>query len=259
MPFVASVEGVRGFGRAPPAAPQISGVFNQLDLAAFSNWHTANASNLGSTNIANFYAYLFDGTANSITDGGNDMWDVGNYISLTGFQTASNINYGTLSNTPASGYGFFVSQANCWPQVALAWVRNGTIQWYNGGDVGTDGGGSNNNFAGTYTTPSGRNGSYWVNQNYGTPDPTICYLYFTVLNSSYGGGVTASNDLRKTAQPPANVYTQSFSVTGSNLIFGQMLLSVRNSAAAPNGFLIPQATIAAFLSNYVQAATLNVS
>ena len=256
MPFLGSVEGVLGYGRGAVLGGVDPGVFNQLDLAAFSNWHMSNASNIANTNITNFYAYLFDGTANSISDGGFDMWDSGNFISLTGFQTASNINYGTLSNTPASGYGFFVSQASRWPQVALAWVKNGTIQWHNAGDVGTDGGGANSNFAGTYTTPSGRYGSYWVNQNYGTPDPTICYLYFTVQNT-YGGGITSSNDLRKTANPPANTYTQSFSVTGSNLIFGQMLLSVRN--ATPIGFLIPQATVAAFLSNYVQAATLNTA
>ena len=258
MPAVATSAGRYGYGRAPVVVG--SGSFNQINLTAFSNWHTSNAQAIYSTNITNSYNYIFDGGAYNINDGGFDMWDLGNFISLTGFASSSNINYGTLTNTPASNYGFFVSQANEWPQIAFAYVKNGTIQWYNGGDVGTDGGGSNNNSSGTYTTTNqGRYGSYWLNQNYGTPDPTIGYLYFTIQQSNLNSAITSSNDLRKTAQPPANTYTQSFSITGSNIIFCQMLVSVRNASVSPAGFLIPSSNIVNFLSNYVQNATITIT
>lgn len=258
MPGFASSAGQYGYGRAPYVVA--SGNFNQVNLATFSNWHTSNASSIYTANIANAYYYTFDGTTNSINDGGFDMWDSGNFISLTGFQSASNITYGTLSNTPASNYGFFLSQTNVWPQIAMAYVKNGTIRWYNGGDVGTDGGGSNNNANGTYTTTNqGRYGSYWINQNFGTSDPTIGYLYFTIQQSNLNSQITSSNDFRKTAQPPANAYTQSFSITGSNILFCQMLISVRNAVTSPNGFLIPQSNIVNFLSNYVQNANIQIS
>ncbi len=258
MPAFASSPGRYGFGRSPYQVA--SGAFNQINLASFSNWHMSNASSIYSSNFTNPYYYTFDGTANTITDGGFDMWDVGNYVSLTGFATSSNINYGTLTNTPASNYGFFLSQANVWPQVAFAYVKNGSIRWYNGGDVGTDGGGSNNNMNGTYTTTNqGRYGSWWINQNYGTSDPTIGYLYFTIQQSNLNSQITASNDFRKVIAPPPNTYTQSFSITGSNMIFCQMLVSVRNAVASPAGFLIPSTNITNFLSNYVQNATIQIT
>ena len=66
------------FNTNTPAA----GSFNQVNLVAFSNWHTSNSSNLYVNNITNRYFYTFDGGLNSITDGGSDMYDGGNYISF---------------------------------------------------------------------------------------------------------------------------------------------------------------------------------
>lgn len=246
MPFAASMGGEFGFGRA-----QRPTGFSQINLTTFSNWHTANSSNYIRF-INRFYRYAFDGGTNNISDGGNDMWDGGNFIGLSGFRTAANINYGTLSNTPQSNSGFFLSQANIWPQIAFAYVKSGTITWSNSGDVGSDGSGSFSNFTGVYTTTNqGRNGQYWVNENYGAVDPTICYVWFTILQPSVGSVVTACNDGRK--QNVNNTYTQSFGVTGTNLIFSQVLLS-RSS-----GELIPTGDVSSFLSNYVQGAQIDIT
>jgi hypothetical protein len=248
MPFLASVEGAFGYGRP---VSQITG-FNQINLDTFSNWHRLNASNYTS-NITNFYFYVYDGGANFITDGGLDMWDTGNYISLGGFRTAASNNYGVVSNTPQTNNGFFISQANVWPQIAFAYVASGTIIWSNAGDVGSDGGGAFSNFAGSYTTASsGRYGQYWVNENYAAQtDPTICYVWFTILNPTYASALTASNDGRK--QNVNNTYTQFFSITGTNICFAQMLLS-RSS-----GQFIPTTDITNYITNYVQNAQLPVS
>jgi hypothetical protein len=244
MPFFGSIEGTFNFGRGGSSG------FNQIDLNVFSNWHRLNASNYTS-NITRFYFYLFDGGANNISDGGLDMWDGGNYISLGGFRTAASNNYGTVSNTPQSNNGFFISQSNVWPQIAFAYVKSGTITWSNAGDVGSDGGGSFSNFSGSYTTNVGRSGQFWVNENYNATDPTICYVWFTILNSSYSSALTSSNDGRK--QNVLNAYTQFFTVTGTNLCFSQMLLS------RSNGEFIPTADISNYVTAYVQNAQIPIS
>lgn len=246
-------------------APTGGGTMNQVDLAAFSNWHAANSSNIFTSNITNRYIYTFDGGANSITDGGFDMYDGGNFISfsttrgVSNLVFAQNINYGTLTNVPANSYGYFISQANVWPQISLAYTQSGTIQWRISGDVGTDGGGSNINVTGTYTTTNqGRNGSFWANQNYGTTDPSIVMTWFTILQPNLNSVITSSNDNRNIANPPPNVMNQNFTVRGSNFLFGCFLLSSRNTSIS-RGELIPTNEIQNFLSNYVTNAVINIT
>jgi len=253
MPLYMTLGGVFGYGRShlPP--------FDSVDLGSFSNWHKSNASSIFSSSIVNTYNYVFDGSISTILDGGYNMWNVGNFVSIGGVQTGSNILYGTISGGTGSGY--FLSQSNAWPQVGLAYTKSGTIQWYNSGVIGMFGSpfSSNANFNGTYTTTNqGRTGSYWVNQKYGLGNPTICYLWFTIQDPNVGSQLQSSNDGRNTIQPPDYSYTQYFSVSGSNILFAQALLSVRSFTSFPNGFLIPQVQIENFLSNYVQVADIRL-
>ena len=253
--------GLIAFNSNSPAA----GSFNQVDLAAFSNWHTSNSCNLFTNNISNRYLYTFDGTANSISDGGEDMYDGGNYISFSTTRGSTNLlntqsnNYGTLCNVTASNYGFFISQSNVWPQISLAYTNSGTIQWRISGDVGTDGSGSNSNVSGTYTTNNqGRNGSFWANQNYGLDDPSIVMTWFTILQPNLNSAITSCNDNRQATGPPPNFMNQNFTVTGSNYLFGCFLLSSRNTSLG-RGELIPTAQIQNFLSNYVTNANIIIT
>jgi hypothetical protein len=241
--------------------------FNLLALSSFSNWNSSFASTIYSTTIQSSYRYTFDGGANSITDGGNDMWDSGNFISLTfsNLRNISTLNYGTMStfSNSATGLlgGFYLSPANQWPQTGLAYIKNGSIGWTNNGNVGTDGqlGSSNSNISGSYVCPGGRYGNYWANQNFNTQDPTICYTWYTIQESNYGTVVTSCNDNRKRAQPPADTYVQNFNLTGSNILFAQTLLSVRRIAPSGLGYFIPSTTIEGFLSSFVESAVLNFS
>jgi hypothetical protein len=254
MPLYMTLAGEFGYGRPNTTS------FNYVDLISFSNWHMSNASTITS-NIPNFHFYDYDGSVSTINDGGYSMWNIGNFVSLNGFVNASTIVYGTLSNTPNSNYGYFVSQPNVWPQVELAYVRAGTMTWNNAGKPGTGGSinSSNANSSGSYTTSNqGRYGSYWVNQNYGMTYPTICYLWFTIQQSNMNPTITSSNDQRNTANPPYANYTQSFSITGYNVLFGQMLLSVVDFGVYPHGYLIPDSNINAFITNYVQNASINI-
>ncbi len=232
-------------------------LFNQVNFSNFSTWHENNASSITISAIPNFYRYAFDGGTNNISDGGNDMWDGGNYISLGGFSDVANMDYGTLCNIAGSNSGYFLSGANVWPQIGMAYCKSGTITWSNGGDLGSDGSGAFSNMAdigtapNTYTTPSGRSGYWWANQNYNAFDPTICYMWFTIDLPTTTLSITSSNDGRKTNVN--NNYTQSFSVTGTDLIFCQTLLS------ASTGQLIGSANLSNFVTNYVENAQIDIS
>lgn len=244
---------------------QPSFTFNILDLVGFSNWNSTFASSIYRSTIVSSYFYRFDGGANSISDGGDDMWDPpGNQISLTfnNRRGLSTLNYGVISTFTNEG-GYFISRSNQWPQIAIAYMKNGTIGWTNSGNVGTDGlaGSSNSNISGTYATPTGRYGRYWVNENYNTGDPTICYTWFTIEQENYGTLINSCNDNRKTRQPPADSYAQHFNLTGQNIVFAQTLLSVR-ATITPTvglGYFIPSTIIEGFLSTFVERAVLNFS
>ncbi len=240
-----------------------TGVFNQVDLATLSNWHALNSSNVYSNNITSRYFYRFDGTANSISDGGFDMYDGGNFISLsttrgvTNILNFQNINYGTLSNITQSNYGFFISQANIWPQISIAYTTSGTIQWRISGGIGTDGGGTNANVSGSYTTTNqGRYGEFWANQVFGTTDPSIVMTWFTILQSNLNSAITSCNDNRRAISPPSDPMNQNFTVTGCNYLFGCFLLSMSTTTG---GLQIPTLEIQNFLSNYVTNANIIIT
>lgn len=237
--------------------------FSQISLTDFSNFHVANSSNIYVSNVNPRYFYTFDGGANNITDGGGDMYDGGNFLSFgyldsngTQIQSNTSINYGTISNTLVTGSnrGFFISQANIWPQVCFAYAQTGRINWRVNGDVGTDGGGTNGNSNGTYTTPNSRYGSWWANYNGGTGDPSICEVWFTILFSNISPSLINSTvDGRNTTSPPPNGMNQFFQVGGSNFCFCLTLLS-KNS-----GVFVTSTEITNYLTQYVQNAVLTIS
>lgn len=250
MPLFMTLSGTIGYGRFVPPA------FSYVDLAGFSNWHGANASTI-LDQIQYNYKYIYDGGNNYILDGGRNMFDVGNFVTLAGTQTVSTINYGTLSNTSSSSRGYFLSQPNKWPQVGLAYIQSGTIRWDNAGTVGPA---STQiaNFSGTYTTSNqDRYGSYWANQQFGTSSPTICYVWFTIQQSNIGTSISVTDGRNTTAAPPVK-YTQYMSVTGSKIIFGQTLLSVYNATSSQQGFYISQSTVEGFITSYANSAIINI-
>jgi len=247
-----TLAGEFGYGR-------IVETFNNVDIASFSNWHVANASTFTS-NIPNFHFYTYDGSISTINDGGFNMWNIGNYITLNGVTTAPTIPYGTLVS-PSGDYGYFVSQAGVWPQVDFAYARSGTLTWNNAGNPGTAGsvGSSNANSSGSYSTSNqNRNGTYWVNQKYGKLNPTICYVWFTIMQPNLGSIINSVTDERSSVTPPYATYSQSMSLTGSNFIFCQMLFSVLDSNTYPSGYRIPDSNINSFITNYVENAIINI-
>ncbi len=261
MPFINTIEFAYGYN-GTTTAPVVPGNF--LNLATFGTWHQQNGFRYFSSNISSFYYYAFDGTSNTINDGGNDMWDSGNCNSIFGVFTSTNVVYGTSFNNSNLGQGYYVSPPggavasnSCnQPFMCLAYAKSGTITWNNAGDIGTDGGAAiSSNINGTYSAASNRSGVWYANQNYNPVppnDPNICYVWFSVSQPTYSTLYSNIVDGRKpNGNNPPNTYNSSFvTFTGCNLIIGQTLLS-----RFPTGF-ITSGEISAFLSNYVGNAPL---
>jgi hypothetical protein len=243
-----------------------TGAFGIVNLSLLNTWHNANASSIYQTYIPSSYNYIFDATgtliSTSINDGGFDMYDSGNFITISTTRGTSNVfyrqsnDYGRISTVEAQNFGYMVTARNVWPQVSLSFLQNGSVRWLITGGIGTDGGGILSNVSSTYTTSKGYTGRFWANQGFGTTDPTICYTWFTIESTSWNTLISSSNNnLAATAAPP-DPMNQSFSITGCNFMFGVFLLSARRVTASPNGFFISTTFITNFLSNYVENADI---
>lgn len=203
-----------------------------VNLNTIADWHTeSNLTPLINNSFSNFYMYLYDGYANAnsvtyISDGGNDMFDNGNYIDIwgnciTGF---SNLSYGTINTEPT--HGFYITPADVWPNTTIIYVQKGTSRINIHGDRGSDGNGTVTNDKASYITSNDRYGDIFYNANGLAVDPSILDVWFTVQNSNWGSRITSSNDQRETND--ANDYTHSVEVGGSNYMFVKTLLSLSN-------------------------------
>ncbi len=247
----------------------IPAIFNNINLNLFNDWHVQNASSIYASNIPSSYNYTFDATltlaSTSINDGGFDMFDSGNFISISTTRGATNILtvnsnvYGRVSTLTNSNVGFLTTSRNVWPQVSLAYATDASILWRASGGIGTDGGGTLCNVSSVYTTPRGYTGQFWANQGFGTPDPCICYTWFTIESTSWNTIISSSNNGLATAAAPPDPMNQFMRVTGCNFVFGLFLLSARRVTPAPAGFFISTSFITNFLSNYVQNANIVIS
>lgn len=214
------------------------------------------------------YLYRFDGSSYgvsgyttgihyNINDGGDDMYDSGNHIWIEGdvipeanlpsILTGSEKScpYGTLYEKPDHSGGVYITSKNVYPHLTMTYAKTGTIKIRCFGNVGSDGDGSVTNFEGTYTCDNGRTGQYWANINYGTSDPSIGDVWFTITKPEWNTDITDTLDERKTED--ADDYDHSVSVTGTNYVFCKVLLS--RSA----GNTIDAALVEKFLSNYVES------
>ena len=245
--------------------------FANVDLQALNTWHVANASSIYRTYIPSSFFYVFDGAApnqsTSILDGGNDMYDAGNFINLSTTLGSSNIItvnsnvYGRISTLTNSNVGFMTTSRNVWPQVSLAYASNASILWRITGGIGSDGAGSLSNVSSTYTTSKGYTGRWWANQGWGQQfDPSIVYTWFTIESSSWNTLISSSNIGLATGTSPPDPMNQFVRVTGTNFMFGVFLLSVlRPTTATGTSFFLSTNFITNFLSNYVDNANIIVT
>lgn len=202
-----------------------------------------------------------------ISDGGNDMYDSGNYVEIIGdVFTSEEINglseeqnyieatyramhYGAEYVRSDETCGIYVSDPNSYPHLVFTFVRGtGTLGIRSYGNVGSDEEAAVMNVQGAYGCANGCNGYFWANVNYNGGDPTICDVWFTIVNNDWNNSYfefESLSDNRKLIDD--NNYDQSVSIYGGNYAFCKVLLSKND------GVLITETEVKDFLTHYVQA------
>lgn len=224
-----------------------------------------------------FFVYSLDGNSFQITDGGNDMFDQGNYTSPWLIAGTNYIGGNSISIPPALSYlsqsssttdtsfyyasfgysqsaGVFpAAQNSIYHPLTMIGARSGSgpIGWQKAGNIGADGLGSI--LTGSVYTGSIVNGftTYaYFRQTYGQSiDPNICDLYIllghTNWNSNFGT-VAWSASLSTQFQGAALYSTGS----ASNLLAITTLLSRTGSTPSAASLPISSSDIRAVVDNY---------
>lgn len=199
----------------------------------------------------NFYAYRLDGTGVYINDGGNDMYDFGNFTTPW---LRSGVTYTSNSNTVAT-YPLAIDYTNNTPTLVdtdfyyislgyTAWngvTQNttfhpltvmgsrsglGSIGWQAGGNSGADGSGTL--ASGEIMSGSQSNGftAYvYYRQTYNATDPSHCNLIILLGHPNWGSSFGAS--FGRFADPVSNGGNGVFyyTTTASNILAIHTLLS----------------------------------
>ena len=216
-------------------------------------------ANTGSLRNPNFFVYFLDGNSYSISDGGNDMYDGGNYTapwlrSNTSYLNSANIPINVSSNYASQsaaiidssfyyasiGYsqstGSFPagSQNSRFHPLTLIGARNGSgpIGFQKAGNIGADGGGSL--VTGSIYSGSVVNGftTYaFYRQTFGqSADPAVCDVYVLLGHPNWGSvfGTVVSSSIANTDSNGGTLYATGSS---SEILAMTTLLSRTGSIA----------------------------
>jgi hypothetical protein len=182
-----------------------------------------------------FYEYNFDGNASYIGDGGSDMFDNGNYISIrNGNSISGELSYDTTTPTIVNVGGAnaqYISLGYARPLIMLAKsAENGLWGFRKRGNIGSDGAGEkrfdvifngeNINGFTVYTRAVN-----WRDTN--ARDPTTCDVFFWIGDGS--SQMWGQPNLVNPSDGNDN-YDYSFTMQCINTLFGSMLLSNTNRA-----------------------------
>lgn len=253
--------GISITGGSVPTSP-----INLDTIATYLRNYTTTLSTSGGLRNPEFYEYALDGDEYSISDGGDDMFDGGNYtapylLDNTTFLNDSDINippalsYDTLTTAISDTNFNYVSlgYANNRRPLTMLGTRVGVglpIGFQKAGNLGSDGGGSfvdGNLYTGqtlnNFTTHA------WYRQSYGqSSDPACCDLYILLGHAAWGSVFgTTTNALASTPRSEQGglFYTYGGSVT--NVLAITTLLS-KNPGAVSRELDAP--TIQQIVQNY---------
>lgn len=216
-------------------------------------------ANTGSLRNPNFFTYFLDGNSYFILDGGNDMYDAGNYTAPWLRNNTSYLNSPNIPTTVASNYasqsvtitdtsfyyasigysqstGSFPggSQNSIFHPLTLIGARSGSgpIGFQKGGNLGADGGGSI--VSGSIYSGSVINGftTYaYYRQTFGQGnDPSVCDVYVLLGHPNWGSvfGTVVSSSVNNTDLNGGTLYATGSS---SEILAMTTLLSRTGSIA----------------------------
>lgn len=247
-----------------------------VTLSALRNW--ARLAQSAYANLADSYLYVYDGEQNgvhlSLTDGGDDMFNNGNYTYITGnvfsnpelvavsqahgrsgFTNTRALIYGAEYVNVNDKYGVYVSHQNSYPHLVFTFTAGmGTLGIQSFGTTGSAASGSVANHNGTYTCSNGRTGFFWANINYfGGTDPTVGDVWFSITHPDWDNSYVDDNtvvDTRKTSD--TTNYDHKIEISGRNFAMCKVLLS------KAEGKFITVTEVETFLTNYVKAMPLSL-
>lgn len=260
---------VMSVGSTPIPPPTSGSVFTQINT--IMPYLRANS---GSLRNPNFFTYYLDsGNAYSITDGGNDMFDGGNFTAPwlrnnTSYTSSNSIpipspalNYSSQSSTltdtnfyyAASGYipstGSYPAgtQSGIFHPLTMIGARSGSgpIGFQKAGNLGADGGGVL--ITGSIYSGSVVNGftvHAFYRQSYAAGDPTICDVYVLLGHPNWGSvfDTVISSSIAGTQLQGAALYA-----TGSSSELLAMTTLLSNVSAA----IIPSGSVKTVVDNYI--------
>lgn len=228
-----------------------------------------------------FWAYRCDGdiSGNYIRDGGNDMYDVGNFVTpwlLSGerFDIGNDeledypycVNYSTVTQTVVDTDFNYVSlgwiyeiyngeeqtEQSRHPITLLGFRNSGPVGWQIGGELGADGGGNaisgyvyNGAIINGFTVYTG------YRQVYNANDPTICNLCILLGHSSWGsvfGPITLVADDSDTDYSKFLMYSGAGS---QNILTVYTLLSRDPRPNDTNDIEIPTSELETIVGNFI--------
>jgi hypothetical protein len=228
------------------------------DLAASQHFNTVLISNIFDgmcsylqSNISefrnpSFYSYTLDGTSISISDGGSDMYDGGNFtypwlISGATYSNSgaastqdatNNINYSNSTSSTTLDTDFvyrtlgYSTSPDYRPLTVLGYRTqpNRVIGFQKSGNLGADGSGStqseliyNNSIVNTFTVYS------YVRQVYGTSDPSVCDLYMLIGHPKFLSSFGSINTFSAATSDTGGSHL--YATSSSNVIAVATLLS----------------------------------
>lgn len=218
-----------GFNKVKFTPPTTSTSVDLLNSTTFSGIRTYLTNRRTSYQNPSFYSYALDLSPGQINDGGGDMYDGGNCISLTenGSIVAGNCyDYNTTnslysSNLRHAGFGYST------PLICMA--TSGTtlrrFGWLSNGNVGADGGGSSSNsFVYNTQTVNGCLVHSWLcNKAFSTSDPSVNHLFVTLGHSSFGSEINAINTTTYNGSTDSD--RSEYETTNKNCLVLRLLLS----------------------------------
>jgi hypothetical protein len=250
-------------------APISGSVFSQIDT--IMPYLRANS---GSLRNPNFFTYFLDGNSYFITDGGNDMFDGGNYtapwlrsnvsyvsgqsipipslalnyLSQSVTLTDTNFYYAASGYIPSTGSFPAGSQSGIFHPLTMIGARSGSgpIGFQKSGNIGADGGG--NLVTGSIYTGSVVNGftaHAFYRQSFGqSSDPSICDVYVLLGHPNWGSvfDTVISSSAAGTQLQGAALYA-----TGSS----SELLAMTTLLSSPTSSAIPFSSVKTVVDNYI--------
>ena len=254
---------------APLPPPIIGPVFAQINT--IMPYLRANS---GSLRNPSFFTYFLDGNVYNISDGGNDMFDNGNFtapwlLNNTNYTLQQTIptptpalNYSSQSSTltdtnfyyAASGYiqstGSYPAgtQNGIFHPLTMIGARSGSgpIGFQKAGNIGADGGGSlvtGSIYSGSVV--NGFTAHAFYRQSFGqATDPSICDVYVLLGHPNWGSvfGTVVSSSIAGTSFQGATLYA-----TGSSS--GLLAMTTLLSRLSPT--VIPLSDVKTVVDNYI--------